>query len=231
MPAPPPALQPPSRLELLREALLVLELPKALLGVPRLLLSPHGSGEPVLVVPGFATDDGATALLRGALASRGWDVHGWGLGRNGGQVGSLLPRLVARVEELAARAGRPVRLVGWSLGGYLAREVARERPPAVDRVVTLGAPVVGGPKYTQTAHSYRARGHDLDAIERAVAARSARPLEVPVTAIYSRLDGVVAWPACVDSTSRDVANIEVCATHLGLVLSADVAALVAERLR
>jgi hypothetical protein len=224
-------LRPPSRLALLREVLLVLELPKAVAGLPRLLLAPRGNGEPVLVVPGFATGDPATAVLRSALAGRGWDVHGWGLGVNTGSVGKLVPRIAARVEELAERTGTRVRLVGWSLGGYLAREVARERPAAVDRVITLGAPVVGGPKYTQSAQAYRRRGHDLDAIERTVAARAERPIEVPVTAIYSRLDGVVAWRACVDRTERRVAHVEVFASHLALVLSASVAALVAERLR
>lgn len=225
-----PELRPPSPLALLREGLLVLELPKAVLGLPRLLRTPRGDGSPVLVVPGFATSDPATAFLRAALASRGWDVHGWGLGRNSGQVGKLLPRLCERVGRLAGRSGSRVRLVGWSLGGYLAREVARERPALVDRVVTLGAPVVGGPKYTQSAGSYRSRGHDLDEIERTVAARASTPIRVPVTAIYSRLDGVVAWEACTDRVERGVEHVEVWTTHLGLVLSVAVAALVAERL-
>lgn len=227
----PPALRPPSRLALLREGLLVLELPKALAGLPRLLLAPRGAGEPVLVVPGFATGDGATAFLRSALSGRGWRVRGWGLGVNAGNVGALVPRLAARVAALFEETGTKVRLVGWSLGGYLAREVARERPDAVEKVITLGAPVVGGPKYTQTAHAYRRRGHDLDAIERAVAARAATPIRVPVTAVYSRLDGVVAWQACVDGTERQVTHVEVLASHLGLVASATVAAVVAERLR
>ena len=96
--------------------------------------------------------------------------------------------------------------------------------------MTLGAPVLGGPKYTQTAAAYAARGVDLDELERKVAARSAVPLRVPVTALYSRLDGVVAWQACVNLSEPLVEHVEVFTTHLGFVLSADVAALVAERL-
>jgi pimeloyl-ACP methyl ester carboxylesterase len=124
-----------------------------------------------------------------------------------------------------------VRLVGWSLGGALAREVAREQPQWVERVVTLGTPVVGGPKYTTVGALYRRRGVDVDAIEREAAARDAAlPIRVPVHAIYSRRDGVVAWQACIDRTSPDVEHVEVASTHTGLGFDARVYALIAERL-
>jgi pimeloyl-ACP methyl ester carboxylesterase len=87
------------------------------------------------------------------------------------------------------RLGAPVRLIGWSLGGYLAREVAREHPHAVQQVITLGSPVIGGPKYTAVAGAYRRRGVDLDAIEAEVAVRNELPLDTPITAIYSQSDG------------------------------------------
>ena len=151
-----------------------------------------------MVLPGFATGDGATSLLRAYLSFLGHDVHPWGLGRNDGDVPRLLALLVARVTALRHSTGRPVRLVGWSLGGYLAREISRDVPADVNRVVTLGSPVVGGPKYTLAARAYRRRGVDIDAIEAAVDAREAVPLTRPVSAIYSRKDGVVAWQACVD---------------------------------
>ena len=113
-----------------------------------------------------------------------------------------------------------MRLVGWSLGGYLAREVARERPDLVERVLTLGAPVVGGPTYTASAPMYARRGFDLAEIGAAVLVREARPIEVPVLAIYSRSDGIVAWRACIDRfDSPRVEHHEVRSSHLGLVRS------------
>jgi hypothetical protein len=112
----------------------------------------------------------------------------------------------------------------------LAREAARERPKLVERVVTFGTPVVGGPKYTAVAPRYQRQGYDLDAIAAAAAARDAVPLRVPVTAIYSRADGVVAWRACIDPTNRGVEHIEVGGTHVGLGFNPDVYRIVAERL-
>jgi pimeloyl-ACP methyl ester carboxylesterase len=119
-------------------------------------------------------------------------------------------------------------LVGWSLGGYIAREYAREHAGQVRKIVTLGSPVIGGPRYTATAARYRAQGHDLDEIERAIANRYATPLDVPVAAIYSKRDGVVAWRACIDQWSPNVRHVEVDETHLGLVLSPRVLSIVAD---
>jgi pimeloyl-ACP methyl ester carboxylesterase len=91
-----------------------------------------------------------------------------------------------------------VRLIGWSLGGYLAREAARDCPDLVHQVITLRSPVVGGPKYTLVAEAYRRRGIDLDEVEAQVEARNSVPLRTPVVAIYSRNDAVVEWEACID---------------------------------
>lgn len=127
----------------------------------------------------------------------------------------------------AEETGRPVRLVGWSLGGYLVREVARERPDLVEKVITLGTPVIGGPKYTASAPMYTKKGYDLDVIEAGVAEREAVPIRVPIEAIYSRTDGIVAWRACIDHHNPDVRHHEVVASHLGLVASPSVFRLVA----
>jgi len=182
------------------------------------------------VLPGYGATDASTAVLRAYLRLLGYRPLGWGLGRNRGAVPELLPRVVRRVEALAREEGAPIRLIGWSLGGYLAREAARERPQAVRGVITLGSPVIGGPKYTAVAGAYRRRGIDLDALEVEVAARNKLPLETPITAIYSRSDGVVAWQACIDRDATQVEHVEVYATHLGLGLSPDVFEIIATRL-
>ena len=215
----------------LHEMRLLPDLASGLAALPALARAPRGAGEPVLVLPGYGAGDASTALLRAFLARLGYRVAGWGLGRNAGDVPKLLPRVIEAVERTAAAARRRVRLVGWSLGGVLAREAARERPRAVERVVTLGSPVVGGPKYTAVGRLYRLRGFDLDEIEREIAERhAARPIRVPIHAIYSRRDGVVAWQACLDRSSPDVEHVEVACTHSGLGIDARVLALVADRL-
>ena len=227
----PADLRAPARWEILREGRVVFEYlaSRALLG--RLVAeAPHGAGEPVVVVPGYATDDSWTARLRGFLAAIGYDVVGWGLGRNRGNVPKLIPAVIRRAEEVARGRGSPVRLIGWSLGGYLVREAARECPELVERVVTLGAPVVGGPSYTASAPGYVRRGYDLEEIAATVLERERRPITVPVFALYSRSDGVVAWQACIDNFANRVEHHEVASTHLGMVVSPRVFRRVAELL-
>ena len=98
------------------------------------------------------------------------------------------------------------------------------------RVITLGSPVVGGPKYTASHRYYLRQGYDLDEIEATVAARDKVPLNVPVTAIYSKRDGVVTWQACIDRVNPGTEHVEVGTSHLGLGLSPDVYSIIARRL-
>lgn len=102
----------------------------------------------------------STTLIRAYLQWLGHDVHGWGLGVNRGDVPTLVRLVLDRVARLARDGQRPVALIGWSLGGVLAREASRERPEIVARVITLGTPVIGGPKYTTVGAVYRRRGYD-----------------------------------------------------------------------
>ena len=220
----------PSRVGLLREPLGVFELPRLLWRARDLAGAPRGAGQPVMVLPGYSAGDASTFVLRSYLQLLGYSVCGWGLGRNSGEVPALIPQVVEQVAALAAQTGQRVRLIGWSLGGYLAREAARERPGDVERVVTLGSPVVGGPKYTVVGRYYAQQGYDLDEIEAAVAKRDQMPLSVPVTAVYSRADAVVAWRACIDSANECVEHVEVATTHLGLGFSPEVYRIVADRL-
>ena len=223
-------LRPPPRIGLVREPLGMLEIPRLFLNGPSLALQPRGNGEPVLVLPGYGASDASTFVLRSYLGLLGYDARGWGLGRNTGDVRGFVPRMIEIARELSAQKRTGVRLIGWSLGGVLARETARERPDLVARVVTLGSPVVGGPKYTLVGETYRRQGFDLDAIEAAVAERNRVPIRVPVTAIYSRYDGVVAWRACVDESCERTEHVEVRTTHLGLGFAADVYRIIAQRL-
>lgn len=226
-----PAIHPPSRIESLKELRTWQVFPKLAFNLPRLAVQDRGNGEPVMVVPGFCASDSSTAVLRNYLRYLGYTVSGWGLGTNSGNVPELLENLTQKVAAYAQEQNNPVRLIGWSLGGYISREVARDRPDLVDSVITLGSPVIGGPKYTAVAPFYRQMGHDVEEIAREVEARYDQPLEVPVTAIYSRGDGVVAWEACVDDRSPNMEHVEVSGSHLSLGFSPGVLRIIAKRLR
>lgn len=227
-PTPTTPLAAPSRWLLLNEAGMGLDLARGLLASTRNL--PRGSG-PVLVIPGFQASDFETLLLRRKLGRLGYTVYGWGLGRNHGKTGKLLPALVTWVRELHRRHALPVKIVGWSLGGVLARDVAREAPEAVEQIVTLGSPIVGGPKFTVFAKAYRKQGLDLDRLAAVADAREAkRPLPCPVTAIYARRDGIVAWGSCIDPNHAHVEHIETSATHFGMPFHPQTLRLIAEAL-
>jgi len=224
-------LQPPSPSHVVREARGLIELPRLLLKFPTLARQPRGNGEPVLVLPGYGAGDGSTMILKGYLRLLGYRARGWGLGKNHGTVGDSLPRLLRRLGNLSRRSKQKVAIIGWSFGGYLARELGRERPDLVRLVITLGTPVVGGPKYTVAAESYRKRGIDVEAVAAEVEQRNRMgKLEIPVVAIYSRKDAVVAWQACIDNHTPNIEHVEVKSTHLGFGFSADVYKVIAQRL-
>lgn len=225
------SLQPPNSSGLIRELFGLIELPKLLVRLPQLALQPRGTQHPVLILPGYGAGDGSTAILKAYLRLLGYRARGWGLGRNKGAVAELLPRVLKRLASFSRRTNQKVTLIGWSFGGYLARELARERPDLVRQVITLGTPVIGGPKYTVVAESYRKRGIDIEAIAAEVEWRNQLAvLETPVVAIYSRADAVVAWEACIDRQTPNVEHVEVKTTHLGFGFSPEVYKIIALRL-
>lgn len=212
-------LRPPTSAEQLGELFTPIDV---LLGLPNLASYrswPRGVGQCVIVLPGYGGADGSTWALRQALNRCGYRAEGWGLGRNNGDVPELMNTLLPRIRQRSDSLARPVHLVGWSLGGYLAREIARELPDCVAGVVTLGSPVVGGPKYTAVAKYWRSSDKALDEIEQTVEQRYAVPIRCPVVSIYSRRDGVVQWRASIDERSPNVRNIAIGSSHLALGFS------------
>lgn len=181
----------------------------------------------VVVLPGFGTTDTALLPLRSYLNGIGHTAHGWGLGRHGKDVAATVERFLTVLDELAAGTDHRPILVGWSLGGIVAREAARERRDLVAAVVTFGSPLAG-PRHSSAASAYTE--DELRDIESQIAERRRDPLTVPVTAIYSRRDGVVDWLSCVDRDSPRAENIEVGSTHVGYGIDPDVWELVADRI-
>jgi pimeloyl-ACP methyl ester carboxylesterase len=221
-------LSPPSRLGALREIRTIREPFRLLASRPHQGLPASGS-RVVVTVPGSGSGDLSMTLLRMYLRRIGHRPSGWGLGRNDSRNFEVLEeRLAARVIDLQSQHNDTVDLIGWSLGGMLVRAVARVIPGSVGRVVTCGTPVVGGPRYTVAAKSFQES--DIREIERRIAERRSAPMAVPVTAIYSRNDGVVAWRACIDPDDTNVEHIEVSSSHLGMCLDPDVWRIVSDRL-
>jgi pimeloyl-ACP methyl ester carboxylesterase len=220
---------PPSRLLQFAELRAGWELGTTLSLWPLLQLAPRGDGHPVLVLPGLAASDRSTRLLRRYLRGRGYDAHGWGLGRNLGPRAGIEPGMFELLESLHAREGRKVSLIGWSLGGAYARLLASTRPELVRSVVTLGSPFAGGPRSTNARRLYEGvSGQRADDADRMQHIRPTPP--VPTTSIFSRTDGIVAWRGSLETPGPTTENIEVFASHLGLGANASVFYAIADRL-
>jgi esterase/lipase len=223
-------------------ALLALtELPRALaefgsipIAAPLLLMAKRGDGHPVLVLPGFTTTDRSTVVLRRYLTRLGYDAYAWELGRNLGPraIGQQGEKLIARLDEIHAATGKKVSLIGWSLGGILARQLSRRRPDLVRQIVTLGSPFAGDPRATNVWRIYEMmsgqRMKDPDTQAQMRESHDAPP--VPSTAIYSKYDGIVAWQNCIEPASATTDNIEVPGSHCGLGVNPVVMLAIADRL-
>ena len=196
---------------------------------PILRQAPRGDGHPVLVLPGFGASDVTTRPLRAFLRARGYHVHAWKLGRNLGPNPTTITGLRDRVGELARRHNRKMSLIGWSLGGLYAREIARSAPPVVRQVITLGSPILLRDR--RATHAYRVFNTVNSSVRDPRPPEDSRgPLPVPATAIYSRTDGIVPWQSCLEVAGGRSESIEVPGSHAGLAHNPAVLWIVADRL-
>ncbi|MCV6974942.1 esterase/lipase family protein [Mycobacterium bourgelatii] len=192
---------------------------------------PAGDGHPVLVLPGLMAGDGSTWILRRILNRLGYPAYGWGLGRNIGPTAKVVNGMSELLDKLQAQHQAPVSVIGWSLGGIFARNLARKNPSAVRQVITLGSPF--GMRHASESRStwsfnrlshLHAEKHDLPLqMER-------EPMPVPTSAIYSRLDGMVAWRTCMNPPSERAENIAVRSSHIGYGHNPPVIWAIADRL-
>lgn len=200
----------------LREAGSLVSLRWKSLRPPRLVTGEHGQGQgqPVLVIPGFLASDHSTTIMRRALRHAGYRVYGWGLGMNLGARSDLLDRIETQLER-AARRG-PVTLIGWSLGGLYAREIAKRQPARVARVITLGSPFSGDVRANHAWRLYEMiNDHKVDSPPINVNITEKPP--VPTIAFWSRQDGIVA-PACARGRPGECDEaIELDCTHMGFM--------------
>ncbi len=216
-----PPTGPPDRSRLLGEVGLLLQPARLAVGGVRLARAPRGDGRRTVLIPGWRSPEAAMAPIGTYLKRLGHDCQGWGLGTNDDDVERTRDRILERLPDLVAESGRPINLVGWSLGGVIAREIARSRPDDIHRVVTYGTPVLGGPTHTVGAAS-AGREECARITELQEHLDATDPIRVPITAIYTRNDGAVDWRACIDRSSCNVRMVEVGSTHVGLGLDPDV---------
>jgi pimeloyl-ACP methyl ester carboxylesterase len=223
---------PPSPLLLALEFRAAFEFCSVLPSWPALMSAPVGDGHPVIVFPGLSTSDASTLPMRGYLQNLGYKMSGWNQSYNFGMRAGVLERAKQHVLEEYEAYGERVSLVGWSLGGILAREIAKELPNHVRGVVTMGSPFAGSRRSTNAYRLYeitseRSVHTDMEEYD----LPKAPPM--PTTSIFSRTDGIVAWKASVQApcnVNPHTENVEVLASHLGLPLNPSVWWAVADRL-
>jgi pimeloyl-ACP methyl ester carboxylesterase len=220
----------PRRGLLLLEGRVVLEFAACLAAYPLLRKAPLGDGHPVLVLPGFLANDLSTQTLRRFLGGRGYAVHGWKLGTNVGPSPDVVASMVGRLAKLRGRYGRRLSLIGWSLGGIYARELARRFPADVRQVITLASPfrdvdATNVPRFLRALADRRPLPE-----QEAYRARLADRLPVPSTAIWSRTDGIAHWESCREVEGPFSENIEVPSSHLGMGHHPGVLLAIADRL-
>jgi pimeloyl-ACP methyl ester carboxylesterase len=211
------SLRPPSRTLMFLEGRALSELGAFVGALPLLSLAPRGDGHPVLVLPGLVASDTSTRPLRAFLKTRGYAVSGWRQGRNLGLREGVQHAMVDLVHELHDTYGQKVSLVGWSLGGLYARQLAKMMPGRVRSVITLGSPFAAGPKATNAWRVYEmASGRRADEEDSRFGGSLASAPPVPTTAIFSRTDGICAWQGCMEKTSAQSESIEVESSHCGM---------------
>jgi predicted alpha/beta hydrolase family esterase len=193
-----------------------------------------GDGHPVILFPGLGTDGRSLAPLRKHCQSLGYNALDWGQGYNTGphgQVETWIHELAAHTTQLLGQFDQSATLIGWSLGGLYARELAKLLKPQVRQVITIGTPFNASADHTNVGWLYRLLSGQGPEMNAGLRARLRRPPPVPTTSIYSRTDGLVAWQTCRHAErSRLVQDIEVGGSHLGMGWNPTVMRVVADRL-
>ena len=199
---------------------------------PVLQRAPKGDGHPVIVFPGLSASDSSTVPLRRYLETLKYDVAGWHQGFNFGARAGVLNAASRQVIDTFERTGRTVSLIGWSLGGVYARELAKLLPDRVRSVITLGTPFSGSPKSTNAWRVYElTSGRRVDHESSHYDLPAAPPM--PTTSLYSRTDGIVAWQASIQAPNGpnpNTENVEVIASHVGLGVNPSAWWAIADRL-
>ncbi len=225
--------RPPNLFWTLAEGRAVFELGWFVTLRPLMSRLPRGDGHPVIVLPGFLASDGSTRPLRGLLKDLGYAAHAWGMGRNMHFNNDREQELLDLVDRVQHEFDDKVSLIGWSLGGVFAREVAKERPDQVRMVISLGSPIRSPRDHSTVTHVYdRVNGTpEEEELERIKNLNTPPP--VPTTSIFSKTDGIVSWQGSIQHPHPDnpfTENIEIPASHFGIGVNPFAMYAIADRL-
>ena len=219
----------PSRFLLALEARAVFEWGAYLLAWPWMRFAPKGDGHPVLVLPGLMAGDTSTWPLRHFLTQLGYAAYPWDLGANLGPRGDTVAKLIARVSEIERKHQQKISLIGWSLGGAMARALAGHLPGQVRNVITLGSPLQPHPRANHAWRLFEAvSGWRVD--DPQLEELRGQALAMPSTSIFSKADGIVNWRVSVAPEHPTAENIEIAASHLGLGVNPLALFAIADRL-
>ena len=202
---------------------------------PLLTMLPKGDGHGVLVLPGFMAGDASTSPLRTLLRDLGYESAGWNLGRNVRVDDARVSDMMKCVDALFDRTGRKVSLVGWSLGGVFARELAKQAPEKVRLVISLGSPISDDRNHTSARRLFEyLNGHEPEPMRAGKFRTLGIAPPVPTTSILTKTDGIVHWRGSVqhgtDKIGAEVENIAVHASHCGLGVNPAAIYAIADRL-
>jgi len=199
--------------------------------LPLFRMAAKGDNHPVLVLPGFGAGDFSTRPIRYFLKQQNFTPYEWRLGRNLGGV-AFLDSVIARAKEIAYQHGQKISIVGWSLGGVYAREVARNHPEIIRQVITLGSPFRHVGSGNNIKWLYETVSKDkISKIDPQLIADMKITPPVPTTAVYTKGDGIVSWECCIEAKEdHQTQNVEVSGSHCGLGHNPAVLFCIADRL-
>ena len=192
---------------------------------------PKGDGHPVLFLPGFMASDFSTGPMRRLFKDLGYVTSGWDLGRNVIINAEREADMQALLRAYSDSHGQKVSIVGWSLGGVFAREIAKAHPECVRQVISLGSPISGHAVSAPVDSAFMAVNGTPNTEDRKRRRTLGEAPPVPTTSIYSKTDSIVAWRRSVQKEQgTQTENIEVPASHLGLGVNPLVMYAIADRL-
>ncbi|MEM6766658.1 MAG: alpha/beta hydrolase [Bacteroidota bacterium] len=213
------------RASFLYESLSFLQPARLLTQSMELVQAKRGNGQRIILMPGWKTNALSLYPLKGYLAALGYAPEDWGLGVNQGQVEQYRDKIA---QQLADEEGK-ITLIGWSLGGTVAREVARILPDKIGSVITFGTPVIGGPMYTIGENFWdKAETKRINALTEEL--NETHPIQVPMSIIFTKKDSIVNWAACLDKKSKNVRHYEVSSTHLSMGIDPHVWRIITDHL-
>jgi pimeloyl-ACP methyl ester carboxylesterase len=203
---------------------------------PYLQSAPRGDGQQVLIIPGFTANDSTTKVLRSYLKHLGHVPLGWDQGTNMGFKKKTFESLISHLEQLLDTHDEKISLIGQSLGGIMARELSKLFPERIRQVITLGSPFAdskGTGSVLKGLYDYfnPPEAETKSDQTRQITSQLYKCTSVPLTAIYSKFDGIVNWRSCTQRQGHvQVENIDVGGSHSGMGVNPRALYAIADRL-